>query len=60
MVLGVGSVIKLHNHTAVIAIRLSGLMPRLRSFPGPVVPISDPEEGCRCSGERQVIKTRNC
>lgn len=49
MVLGVGSVIKVHNRMAVMAIRLSRLIPRI--IHQPVGPVSDHEEGCRWSGE---------
>lgn len=50
MVLGVGSVIKVHNRTvAVMAIRLRGLIPRI--IHQSVGPVSDHEEGCRWSGE---------
>lgn len=48
-VLGVGSVIKVHNRMAVMAIRLSRLIPRI--IHQPVSPVSDHEEGCRWSGE---------
>lgn len=49
MVLGVGSVIKVYNRMAVMAIRLSRLIPRIMHQPAG--PVSDHEEGCRWSGE---------
>lgn len=48
-VLGVGSVIKVHNHMAVMAIRPGRLI--LRTVHGPFGNVSDGEEGCRWSGE---------
>lgn len=56
MVLGVGSVIKVHNRMAVMAIRLSRLIPRI--IHKPVGPVSDHEEGCRWSGECRWLKRR--
>lgn len=48
-VLGVGSVIKVHNHMAVMAIRPGRLI--LRTVHRTVGNASDGEEGCRWSGE---------
>ena len=48
-VLGVDSVIKVHNHMAVMAIRPGRLIPR--TVHRPVANVSDGEEGCRWSGE---------
>lgn len=56
MVLGVGSVIKVHNRMAAMAISLSRLIPRI--IHQPVGPVSDHEEGCRWSGERRWLKRR--
>lgn len=57
MVLGVGSVIKVHNRTvAVMAIKLRGLIPRIIHHS--VGPVSDHEEGCRWSGECRWLKRR--
>lgn len=55
-VLGVGSVIKVHNHMAVMAIRPGRLI--LRTMHRPVGNVSDVEEGCRWSGECRWLKRR--
>lgn len=56
MVLGVDSVIKVHNRIAVMAIRLSRLIPRI--IHQPISPVSDHEEGCRWSGVQVIKKKR--
>lgn len=56
MVLGVGSVIKVHNRMAVMAIRLSRLIPWI--IHQPAGPVSAHEEGCRWSGECRWLKRR--
>lgn len=56
LVLGVDSVIKVHNRMAIMAISLHGLIPRIMHQP--VGPVSDREEGCRWSGECRWLKLR--
>lgn len=56
LVLGVGSVIKVHNRMAIMAIRLCGLIPQIMHQPASLV--SDHEEGCRWSGECRWLKRR--
>lgn len=56
LVLGVDSVIKVHNRMAIMAISLHGLIPRIMHQP--VGPVSDREEGCRWSGECRWLKPR--
>lgn len=56
LVLGVDSVIKVHNRMAIMAISRHGLIPRIMHQA--VGPVSDREEGCRWSGECRWLKPR--